>query len=99
MAGGAGFDLICLSHLRWDFVWQRPQHLMCRAAQERRVFFVEEPLPGEGGPRLDLHDRDGVTVAVPRLPEGTPVEEAERVQARLLEELVDDQGIRDHVLW
>jgi len=22
------YDLICFSHLRWDFVFQRPQHLM-----------------------------------------------------------------------
>lgn len=21
------YDLLCLSHLRWDFVYQRPQHL------------------------------------------------------------------------
>ena len=36
-------DLVCFSHLRWDFVYQRPQHLLSRAAQSRRVFFVEEP--------------------------------------------------------
>ena len=37
-------DLICLSHLRWNFVFQRPQHLMSRFARDRRVFFVEEPV-------------------------------------------------------
>ena len=37
-------DLICLSHLRWNFVFQRPQHLLTRCARERRVFFFEEPL-------------------------------------------------------
>jgi len=37
-------DLICLSHLRWNFVFQRPQHLMSRFAKVRRVFFVEEPV-------------------------------------------------------
>ncbi len=31
-------DLICFSHLRWNFVFQRPQHLMTRIARERRVF-------------------------------------------------------------
>ena len=36
-------DLICFSHLHWDFVWQRPQHLMMRATQTRRVWLVEEP--------------------------------------------------------
>ncbi len=36
--------IICLSHLRWDFVWQRPQQLLSRLARTRRVFFVEEPI-------------------------------------------------------
>src|SRR3954470_11706695 len=39
-------DLVCLSHLRWDFVFQRPQHLMTRFAKRQRVFFVEEPVFG-----------------------------------------------------
>ncbi len=38
------FDLLCFSHLRWHFVTQRPQHLLVRAARERRVFFWEEPI-------------------------------------------------------
>jgi UDP-galactopyranose mutase len=37
-------DLVCFSHLRWDFVFQRPQQLMMRAASARRIFFIEEPL-------------------------------------------------------
>ncbi|MDQ3233524.1 MAG: hypothetical protein M3Q07_17035, partial [Pseudobdellovibrionaceae bacterium] len=37
-------DLICFSHLRWNFVFQRPQHLMTRISRERRVFFFEEPI-------------------------------------------------------
>ncbi len=36
--------LLCFSHLRWDFVWQRPQQLMSRFARERRVYFIEEPV-------------------------------------------------------
>ncbi len=38
-------DLVVLSHLRWVFVWQRPQHLISRLARERRTWFVEEPRP------------------------------------------------------
>ncbi len=37
-------DLICISHLRWDFVWQRPQQLLSRLAQQYRILFVEEPV-------------------------------------------------------
>ncbi len=38
-------ELVVLSHLRWTFVWQRPQHLISRLARERRTWFVEEPWP------------------------------------------------------
>lgn len=37
-------DIVCISHLRWDFVWQRPQHLLSRLARQRRVLLVEEPM-------------------------------------------------------
>lgn len=40
--------LIVFSHLRWDFVYQRPQHLMSRLARHYRIYFIEEPEPGEG---------------------------------------------------
>src|ERR687886_2739318 len=70
-------DLVCLSHLRWDFVYQRPQHLMSRCAAGRRVFFIEEPIFDEGPLRLEVSERDGgVRVAVPRLPEGLTSEVA-----------------------
>ena len=41
----AGPDLLVFSHLRWDFVYQRPQHLMTRARAGRRVFYIEEASP------------------------------------------------------
>jgi UDP-galactopyranose mutase len=31
--------LICFSHLRWNFVFQRPQHLMSRFAREMTVLY------------------------------------------------------------
>ena len=37
-------DLLCFSHLRWNFVYQRPQHLMSRATGQYRVWFIEEPI-------------------------------------------------------
>ena len=36
--------LIVFCHLRWDFVFQRPQHLMTRLAEHYRILFVEEPV-------------------------------------------------------
>ena len=60
-------DLICFSHLRWNFVFQRPQHLLTRCAGERRVFYVEEPLLVDGQPRLTIQDTGGVQVVVPHV--------------------------------
>ena len=93
-------DLVCLSHLRWDFVYQRPQHLMSRFARDRRVFFVEEPFFGEGPARLDFSERPGgITLAVPRLPAGLSFEEAEAAQRDLLQRLLTENACTDYVLW
>ena len=63
------FDLVCFSHLRWDFVYQRPQHLLSRCAQLRRVFFFEEPVFIDGPARLDISQRaDQLFVVTPLLP-------------------------------
>lgn len=40
----SSFDLVVASHLRWSFVWQRPQQLLSRLAQHHRILFVEEPV-------------------------------------------------------
>ena len=37
-------ELIVFSHLRWVWVWQRPQHLVSRLARGQRTLFVEEPV-------------------------------------------------------
>ena len=41
-------ELVAFSHLRWTFVWQRPQHLLSRIASGRRLWFVEEPVAVPG---------------------------------------------------
>src|SRR5919202_533342 len=98
---GENVDLVCFSHLRWDFVYQRPQHLLSRCAKDRRVFFVEEPIFGEGALRLDVTKReDNLYVVVPRLPEGLLSEVAvEAIQQALVERLIAEHEIDDYVLW
>ncbi|MBA2358013.1 MAG: glycosyltransferase, partial [Actinobacteria bacterium] len=96
----AAYDVICLSHLRWDFVWQRPQQLLTRFARDRRVIFVEEPVPGDGPSALDLSSREeGVVVAVPHLPRDLSPEQANTEQERLLQDLLGQLGIERYVLW
>ncbi len=44
--------LIVFCHLRWDFVFQRPQHLMTRLAEHYDILIVEEPVHTEGQAHL-----------------------------------------------
>ncbi len=76
----ASASLICFSHLRWRFVFQRPQHLMSRFAASYRVIFWEEPIHPEGctasALQVDEDEANGVTVLTPMLPAGlSPAEE------------------------
>jgi glycosyltransferase involved in cell wall biosynthesis len=63
--------LIVHSHLRWDFVWQRPQQILSRLARRRPVLYVEEPVFAADARRASLdvsHPSAGVHRVVPRLP-------------------------------
>lgn len=97
----ANIDLVCFSHLRWGFVYQRPQHLLSRWAKERRVFFVEEPILGEGAPRLQIiHDStSGVRIVVPIIPHGLEHSAMEATLEKLIDTLFEDDAIDDYILW
>jgi UDP-galactopyranose mutase len=93
-------DLVCLSHLRWDFVYQRPQHLFSRCAKERRVFFIEEPVFDDGPIRVDVSQReDGLHVVVPHLTHETGDAMRDAVLQELIDGLFKDYRIREHILW
>lgn len=93
-------DLLAFSHLRWDWVFQRPQHLMVRAAQHRRVFFFEEPVLGGTVPRLEQRiAAPGVTVLTPQLPHDTPADEVVAAQQSLLDAWVAQLRVPPQVLW
>lgn len=92
-------DLICFSHLRWNFVYQRPQHLLSRAAQRWRVWYIEEP---EWSDTLGLSIRpvsSRLSVVVPQLPHGTGPGQAIELQRTLIDTLLVEQHIRQYALW
>jgi UDP-galactopyranose mutase len=94
-------DLVCFSHLRWDFVFQRPQHLLTRCARDRRVFFIEEPIFSNASMRLDVREAEsGVHVVVPSLPEGLRSEIAiDAVMKEMTRQLFRDHRINEYVFW
>jgi UDP-galactopyranose mutase len=65
--------LLAFSHLRWDFVHQRPQHVLSRLAASRRVLMIEEPVHDEGVPRWErLTPAPNVEVYRPHTPVRAP---------------------------
>jgi len=92
LSGDARPTLVCFSHLRWNFVFQRPQHLMVRLARTMPVIFWEEPIDSEGGPRLMLREgAPGVTVVTPHLPRDLAGPARDEAIRRLLDTLLADQ--------
>jgi UDP-galactopyranose mutase len=90
-------DLLCFSHIRWDLVFQRPQHLMSRWAKTRRVFFVEEPVIEKGANVIRISKREnGVIVVTPHL---NSEENKNAVQEKLLSEFIKRQKINSYLSW
>ena len=97
--------LIVFSHLRWAFVYQRPQHLLSRLAHRHPVLAIEEPLyldPGEGPARIDrIAKGPGVTVLVPRTPVAAPGfhDDQLSVLKPLLADYLQRHAIDDYLVW
>jgi UDP-galactopyranose mutase len=101
MTAKTRLDLIVFSHLRWDFVFQRPQHLLTRCAQYRRVYFVEEPVfEPDIPPTLHLSARgERLFVAVPHLPSGTTEAETTMQLKQLVDGLVRERLSTSYIAW
>lgn len=95
-------DLICFSHLRWDFVFQRPQHLMTRFTKYLRVFFVEEPDwdAQAGAEYLEVQNpKPNLWRVVPHLSDGLKRAEQEACLAQLLQPFMLQQQITQFISW
>ncbi|WP_238550606.1 UDP-galactopyranose mutase [Blastomonas sp. AAP53] len=80
--------IVCFSHLRWDLVFQRPQHIMSRLSQSFDVIYWEEPRfdPQSDQPRLERLAMDkGLVRAIPVLPAGLDAAATEQALRTLLQ--------------
>jgi glycosyltransferase involved in cell wall biosynthesis len=94
-------DLICFSHLRWNFVYQRPQHLLSRFAKQFRVFFVEEPMfdaPDQAFIQV-TNPEENLFVVIPHLVAGKPDEANISAQKELLNKMFLDKEIVNYFFW
>lgn len=93
-------DIICFSHLRWDFVFQRPHHLMSRFAKHRRVFFVEEPILYDGP--ITWHQEEvstNVMRCVPYINESVSKTIGQDIYRLLLNLLAEDWNLSNSIFW
>jgi glycosyltransferase involved in cell wall biosynthesis len=98
-------DLVCFAHLHWDFVWQRPQHLLSRFAQHGRVFYVEDAFFHDNDsvePHMEVKERqNGVKVLVVHLPQYLRHDEvaSEQAQFGVLSQFFASSNLSNYIFW
>lgn len=93
-------DIVCYSHLRWNFVYQRPQHLLSRLTHQFRVLFIEEPVFDADNAFLDnQQNEDRVWVIVPHLPRDISVNDCIIEQNRLLKSFFEFFDVKEFLAW
>jgi UDP-galactopyranose mutase len=93
--------IVCFSHLRWDFVYQRPQHLLSRLARQHRVVFIEEPVPDSAARIECLTPEPNVLVCRPHTCAKTPGFNDSQFPelSRLAAQLFEEEHIDDYAVW
>src|SRR5690242_3869638 len=97
------FSIVVFSHLRWNFVYQRPQHLLSRLAADRPVLFIEEPIRDDSAPPHweKQQPAPGVVVYRPHTPVAAPGFHDDQIPPvlPLVDELAQETGGRDYIVW
>ena len=93
-------NLVCFSHLRWDFVFQRPQHLLTRFSRFSNVFFIEEPIfDAKGKGHYTILKREDVLIVLPHLPLGLSAEKSLIMQKSLFDQFMYKKNLADYGFW
>jgi glycosyltransferase involved in cell wall biosynthesis len=94
--------LVVFSHLRWNFVYQRPQHILSRLAQRWRVIFIEEPMVNAGQNQLERFAPAGnVQVWRPHVTGDAPGFHDDHLPAlqRLVADAMREESVSDYWVW
>ena len=94
-------NLICFSHLRWDFVYQRPQHLLTRFSETFNVYFVEEPIfDSEGDAYISFSKRkEKLWIGVPHLPANLNQSEINQLLEDLMHKFLKKEDMSKFIFW
>lgn len=93
--------IVCFSHLRWDFVYHRPHHLLSRFARERHVLFIEPPTTGlMRAPFIETRSGGhNIEVAVPHLPEGLSSTEKSTILQSMVDDVLSESRLDRFIAW
>ena len=89
-------NILCFSHLHWNFVYQRPQHLLTRFAKQSKVYYFEEPRNGISD-FYEINFQDGVSVIQIFLSEDNH-DRNQRLE-KLINHVITDQNIKTYSCW
>lgn len=92
------YDLVVFCHLRWEFVTQRPQHLISRIGKDRKALFVEEPIGFDEtnkGTANVIQPSENITVIQPRIPWENMFEEMTPIVREYMQKL----NINKPIVW
>lgn len=94
-------NLLCFSHLRWDFVFQRPQHLLTRFSKHTNVYFLEEPIfvDTEKSHFVLIEKSSKLTIITPHLSIGTSGEQVNEILEELLAKYLSGEELSDWAFW
>lgn len=95
-------NIICFSHLRWNFVFQRPQHLLSRWAKDSRVFYFEEPIMGNFDTNFlkTVYSKNlNLTIITPHIKDTYGEKEVNLYLNESVHEIIKWYHITDYLLW
>lgn len=92
--------LMCFSHLRWDFVYQRPQHLLSRFSNDATVYFLEEPMFTDEPESTIQFTRKlpNLWVGVPLI-SSTAEADVDTILVQLLDKFFVGKTVEDFAFW
>lgn len=93
-------DLLCFSHLRWGFVFQRPNHLLTRFSKHQRVFFIEEPIFQDEDDKLHIENyNENLYVVTPHLKHRENGEEVVKTLKKTISSLMLQMQVKRYYSW
>lgn len=88
--------LLCFSHLSWNFVYQRPQHLLTRFSKHYQVFYFEEPKIGDSDMYI-VNVQNGVYIVETFVTQHDEFTNA-KIQNFILQ-VLEEYKIKDYFSW